>query len=492
MATVKLDKFGGIMPRLHPSFLPDGSATVAHNCRLKSGKLVPLHQPSVLDESRSTLYFENGLSSISKANSVYCWKHTMKSGEVRTDFLAFPGRVYFAHGNIADDQYDRVFVTGETGVRFVSSIGEVVNDSPCVYLFDRASGSVIRHTMLKDVLDRPRVSLADGGPTGENITSAYFFVTWFDRFGYESEISEPSFANNGASGDPYADVPLEYEGASARVRFQPVVVPAGAYGVRIYKSNSGDESQSIQFVKEFSQAELPSLATGFTVKVDDEMLGETMPDITNPPHDLVDMSFVPGSFYAARSLSMPHTILFSDVDLPTSWPLAYRYDIRDNIVKLAVTSNTVFALTDGFPYVLSGTAPESMVASSIAGPAACVSEKAVCVWRNAVFFVSNYGLYCIQNDANAGTVCQCLTDRYFTKEQWQELNPPSAIMGQFDNALHLFFEKKDGTHEALIIDLADGSAVITTHDEVATCLCTDDRTDELYFVRKTIGAEVVS
>lgn len=481
MATVKIDRFGGITPRIHPLLLPDGMATEAHNCRLKNGKLVPLKEPSMLDKNESTLFFENSLGDISKANSIYCWKHTRADGVVRVDFLAFPGRVYFTHGNIADDEYDRVFVTGETGVVFRDSVGRTVENSPAAYMFDRKTDSIVRHTLLKDVLERPRVSV-DGDVSGENLTKAYFFISWFDRFGYESELSDPSYNKN--SGESlYKDEPLVYSGTVANIVFQPIYVPSDAHGVRVYKTNTGDEANNIQFVKEYSLAELPSLSSGFTIKIDDENLGETLPELTNPPYDLVDMTFVPGNFYAARSKSMPHTILFSDVDIPTSWPIAYRYDVRDNVVKIAVTSNTVFALTDGYPYVLNGTAPESMVSTSIAVPAACVSEKAVCVWQNSVFFVSNYGLYCIMNDANAGTVCQCLTNRFFTKEQWQELNPRSAIMGQFDGALHLFFNPSKGVYKAMIIDISDGSAVITTHDEMATCMCTDDRGDEMYFVR---------
>ena len=40
MATVKIEQFHGIAPRIHPSLLGDGMAVIAHNCRLKNGKIV--------------------------------------------------------------------------------------------------------------------------------------------------------------------------------------------------------------------------------------------------------------------------------------------------------------------------------------------------------------------------------------------------------------------------------------------------------------------
>jgi hypothetical protein len=189
---------------------------------------------------------------------------------------------------------------------------------------------------------------------------------------------------------------------------------------------------------------------------------------------------VDGGFYTGFSPSSPHTVMFSDVGIVTSWPTAYRYDVKDNIVALATTSNSVFALTDGYPWVLSGTAPETMSAARLAGPAACVSPRSVVVYRNSVYYASNEGMMVIANSANAGTVCANLTDKIFTKDQWQALRPETCIAGQHDGALYLFFDGAEG----LRIDLAESAAAVTTHDEVASCMCVDERGDALCFVRK--------
>ena len=483
MATVKIDRFGGIAPRVAPTLLPDGMATEAHNCRLKSGKLVPLREPSFVDAAAHTVYHENGLGRIADANSVYCWKHTLSDGTVRTDFLAFPGRVYFSHGNIADDKYDRIFVTGETGVSFVTSSGDVKDNCPVAYLFDRETNTIDRHCICKEPLDKPRCSVV-GELDESDISYAYFFLAWYDKYGYESPASDPS-RNMNPDETAYLDEPLKYN-QNGVVLFQPVHIPVEAYGVRVYKTNTGDDTDNTQLIREFSRGELSALESEFSVRIDDTQAQEAMPEIEAPPFDLLDMSFVPGNYYAGRARSMPHTVLFSDIDNPTNWATAFRYDIRDNIVKLAVTSNSVFALTDGTPFVLSGTAPESMTVASLAAPAACVSEKSVVVYHNAVYFASNYGLYVIYNSSDEGTVCKCLTEQYLTKEQWQELNPASCIMSAFDNALHMFFHLADGTRKALILDLMESANALTDHDEIATCVCTDDRSDDMYFVREVV------
>ena len=198
MATVKIDKFGGIVPRMAPSLLPDGAATVAHDLRLKSGKAVPLREPASVDSSRHTVYHENGLSDIGDARSVYCWKRTLANGTVRTDFLAFPGTVYFTHGNIADDKYDRIFLTGETGISFTRSTGGIVSNCPVAYLSNRSSNDdgedFDRFCICKEPMSAPRCMVKAGtSPSGVPEDSyAYFFLTWFDKYGYESPASGPS------------------------------------------------------------------------------------------------------------------------------------------------------------------------------------------------------------------------------------------------------------------------------------------------------------
>ena len=92
----------------------------------------------------------------------------------------------------------------------------------------------------------------------------------------------------------------------------------------------------------------------------------------------------------------------------------------------------------------------------------------------------------IYNSADAGTVCANLTDKIFTKDQWQAFNPSSCVMGQYDGALFLFFTLANGGHKALTIDLTEQMDAVTTNDEVAKCVCTDNKTDKMYFVREGV------
>jgi hypothetical protein len=250
----------------------------------------------------------------------------------------------------------------------------------------------------------------------------------------------------------------------------------------------------MQFVREVSAEEAGRGANAITLTINEESLGETMPEMEPPPADLVCIQAVPGAFYCGFSPASPKTVMFSNINLLYSWPMEYRYDVGDSIVTLAVAGNTVYALTDGCPYTLSGTAPESMTVSKIAGPAACVSARGVCVYRNSVYFVSNSGLMTV-GSADEGLVCSNVTNGVFTKEQWEAMNPESCVMGLFDDALHLFFTAKAGEtfgngsrHIGLVIDMTEAPSIaVTTHDEAARCVCVDERSDKMYFVRAQEG-----
>ncbi len=470
MATVKIDTFGGIAPRQHPTQLADGMAVTAHNCRLKTGKLVPLREPQLVEGPN--ILMENGLADIADAQSMHVWRRANGA----FDFLLYKGVTWSAPGNIAADDLTRIVISGDRD-------GDGTVDAPVVYMRDPVAGKTI-YPIVKDPIGYPVVSRVAGpiDPSEANIRYTRFFYTWVDKYHMESPVSLPS--RN--AGTPPVDDDLQYLDGDS-IQFAAISdIPELAVSIRVYKVVTGTQEGRIQFVAERDK-DAAAASGGFSVTVKDEDAGEIMPEIEAPPADLSCIHDVPGAFYCGFSPSMPKTVCFSDIDLLYSWPVAYRYDVADNLVALAVTSNSVFALTEGWPYVLSGTAPESMSVAKLAGPAACVSPRGVCVYRNAVYFVSNQGLMVIANSADAGTVCQNLTDKIFTKDQWLALNPSSCVMGQHDGALFLYFTLADGTHKGLTIDLMDDMKIaVTTHDEAATCLCVDVKEDKMYFVREGV------
>ena len=476
--TIKIDKFGGIAPRQHPTLLADGMATTAMNVKLDSGKLVPLREPSEVDDVR--IFFENGLTAIKDAKTLLLWRKAEAGG---FEMLAFPGMVWAAPGNVADDNLTRLVVSGYTGVKFNSW-----SNSPALYLRENGQKKVV--SLCKSRMSRPYVMRASGSPSLSSGIVRYtrFFYSWVDAYGMESPISSPSVvvtSFDGSSLNPQ-DKDLEYLDGDT-IMFRALNPPSGAKKIRVYKVITGASEGRVQMVFETSDMGVVTSSGGFSVTVKDENAAEVAPEIESPPGNLRCIQNVPGSYYCGFSPSYPKTVMFSDVDLLYSWPTQYRYDIADNIVALAVTSNTVFALTDGWPYALSGTAPESMSVAKLASPAACVSPRGVCVFKNTVFYASNAGLMALANSATEGTVVQNVTEQMFTKDQWKALAPETCLLGHHQGRLYAYFTPSESNPVGLTFNFSEGlSVALTQHNEVARCLCVDDAEDDMYFIREKV------
>jgi len=461
MAAYRIEQFKGLIPRSDPSLLPDGCAIVANNLLLKNGKIVPIKSPSL---SSFSVYLENGLTSLSNAQTIYPWHRTVSGNDVVT-ILAWPGVVSVAHSNISDDDRDRLFVSGSTGIPHVQG---VTNNNPSVYFNNRYNGTVCRRTLIKSKL--PAITASVVETEVEEYTgvkrNTFFYQTWVDKYGYESPVSDSSNEIEYYNGQTISISAVSSHDSQAVAR-------------RIYKTITGDATAENRFVIEFRGSD-PWSAKEFAVK--DENVGEAMPMIENPPSDMRGIVYVPGGYYAGFSDSMPRTVHFSDVSMPYSWPTAYKYDIHDDIVGLATSKNTVFVLTKNRVWILRGTDPESMVASALS-PAACVSQQSIVEYNNNVFFASNFGYCVVHNTATDGDVVTNMTDKLFTKEQWKALNPSSCKSVIVDGRIMSFFTVGTET-KCFIFDINETDCMLTTHDCAAKCACVDAESDTMYFVSK--------
>lgn len=453
---IRQNSFTGISPRTDPTLLPETGATVAHNCRLKSGKIDPLREPLAVTDMY--IHPENGLTDVCQAKTLHLWKRSL----IRKDFLAWPGIVHVAPSNIFNDSRFRIFVTGETGV----GSGDHTNQ-PCAYITDTTGLIFDRHSLCKETLPAPVVYLQSAVEDPINLRYTTFFQTWVDEYGYESGASMPSqeiVYNDGMT--------IVVESCDS---------PTDSVKRRIYKAVAGTATDTIQFVHEQSRiGGGVFLQTSFTVK--DEDTGELLPNITSVPEELNWMTAMPGNFYAGVIRTEPREVCFSSIGLPTSWPLDFRYSIRDEIIGFGVSGNTLFVLTRGYPWAITGTSPDSMSASQIASPQACISERSICSYSGSVFYVSQDGI-CVVSESSASVTV--ITKAYFDKQTWSALNPQSAIMVCYDNALMVWFTLADGSHKNYMIDFDDGGGlVITTHDDYADAAFADVESDNLYMMRK--------
>lgn len=468
-AAIKLDQFGGLQPRLDPTALGDFQATVARNCRLHTTKLNPIRQ--ALDIKDFPIRLEGGLTDVADAKTIAIWTR----GNGIRDVIAWPGIVTVAPSNINDDNRFRLFISGDTGVS-----DENGENQPCALISSLDGKTYDRHRMhievppsavVKNEVPFPDLDVA-------NLRYCFFFQTWVDEYGVESGMS-PVLVDE-KTGEM---VEIQYNDGNP-VTWAGILaedIPDGVVARRLWKTVAGstESTDSVKFVFEQHMVagefdEKP----GITIK--DEDTGEITSNITSIPTDLVWMTDMPGNFYVGFLRSNPRQICFSDVNLPTSWPDAYRYSIRDYAVGVAVAGNTAFILTTGYPWAISGSDPNGMTAAKIVSEQACVSARSICTLEGRVYYASQDGICMLAENSLNATV---ITRAHWDKASWAKLNPQSCIMKSYDNALFCWFTLADGTHDAYVIDFdTGGNPIITQHDDFASCAFTDVENDALYFV----------
>lgn len=460
MPSITVKQFGGVMPRVDPALLPEGGAQRAYNCVLKSGVPVPLRQPRrIVAGSGMRISLEGGLDSLGRAKTLYL-RHRPDGDTM----LAWPGVVWVAESNLASDPNARLFAAG-------FRTGGDAPDPPVVYV---AEGSLTRVApMHKEPMPAPvaRRSLGPLDPVPDDARYTFWRQTWVDRFGYESPPSPPSGEVVYQDGDS--------------VSFDGLAAPAGAVSRRLYKAVAGLSEATDEWRFVFEQPAGDGWFVGTAAAVRDEDAGEAMPDSESMPADLLGLVRVPGGFYAGWCASNPREVRFSEPDLPGSWPLADSVSVHDDIVGLGVTLNTVFVVTRGKPWAVTGTDPAAMSASVLASPQGCPAPRSICVEEGCVFYVSEDGIVMLRDGAASASL---VTRAHFSRREWQALGPAGSFMVSHDNRLHLWPGGTSGD-PLWIVDLADSSsAAVTTCDEKASAAFSDPVTDTLYFVRDESAA----
>lgn len=209
-----------------------------------------------------------------------------------------------------------------------------------------------------------------------------------------------------------------------------------------------------------------NLVVDYTDFVDDSALAEEHLDVQNPPEGIYGLDCIHGSLVAANG----QNVYFSEPYMAFDWNVAYNHTTASKIVGLAVSGQSVFCLTEGFPEILSGIHPATMAQIKSTHRQACASKKSIVSCEGLVCYASPDGLVAIDESG----ACTVLTAQIITRDQWQTLDPTTMVCAVHDKNI-LIFTKNHGT---IVYDMQKKS--YTTDDTVATDVYSDIKTDTLY------------
>lgn len=424
MALLKLIGFAGEAPKVIPRLLGDTFAQAAYNTRLDDGGLTPIRKRRFVrqltgapPEGFGTIYLHDG------------------------EWMAWPGQVYAAPGPVAND---RLYVMG-----------------------DGAPKMIVGGTTYPLAIAVPATALTaavSGAATSDLGSTRLYVYTWVTDFGEESE---PCPVSNEVYWKPGQTVTLSGFAAT----------PAGRNITkqRIYRSQTSTTGTQLYFI-----AERAAATTDFVDNIPPESIQEPLPSLewNAPPDDLTGLVAGPNGMMAAVR---GKEVYFCEPYRPHAWPEKYVLTTDYPVVGLAWFGTSLAIVTEGVPYVASGTAPENMAMEKTELNLPCINARGIVDLGYTVVYPSHDGL--VQVSTSGTSVA---TAGLFTRDDWLRLNPQNMVAGQYNGRYFTSYSYSDVRGQefrgSFIIDLTGSQPFLIRSDVRANVMHYDIPSGVLYML----------
>lgn len=424
MALLKLIGFAGEAPKVIPRLLGDTFAQAAYNTRLDDGGLTPIRKQRFVQQLAGAP--PDGFGTIYRHNGAW---------------LAWPGLVYAAPGPVATD---RLYVMGDGAPKMIA-------------------GGVTYSLAVPAPASAPTATVG-GTATSELGSSRLYVRTFVTGFGEESE---PSPVSNEVYWKPGQTVTLS--GITAAPAGRNITLE------RFYRSQTSTTGTQLYFI-----AERAVSTADFTDNIPSESIQEPLPslDWNAPPADLTGLVAGPNGMMAAFR---GKEVYFCEPYRPHAWPEKYVLTTDYPVVGLAWFGTSLAILTEGVPYIASGTAPENMAMEKTELNLPCINARGIVDLGYSVVYPSHDGL--VQVSTNGTSVA---TAGLFTRDDWLRLNPQGMVAGQYNGRYLTSYSYADLNGQefngTFIIDLTGAQPFLIRSDVRANAMHYDIPSGVLYML----------
>lgn len=426
MPSIRIQNFGGIVPRISDRLLPQNSATIAENCKLGSGELRPFRSPKA-----DPAVLKDGLiETIHNINGFW---------------LSWNGDVDVVRGFIPGDTTGRIYYTGD-GKPKVTNVSLATESAP--YPFKAYDLGVVAPAAA------PVVVIGTGG-TGSSALR-YYVYTFVTAFEEEGPPSNASLGLNVMNGQV--------------VTLSAFSVPTSTNvdRIRIYRTDTGSSSTEFVFMDEIPVGQITYEDT--VLEVD---LGERLPsqEWYPPPANMIGLVSHPNGFVAGFVGNQLHV---SEPYQPHAYPPEYVKVFDYPIVALGVYGNTIVVATSGFVYLVSGVDPRNLTVEKLPDPYPCVSKRSMASGDRGVIYACNSGLVWVGFGG-----LQVVTRDVLTRDEWKDYNP-STIHGVISDGHYVGYYLYDQGQDYSLVDPA-GAGFIFDYTDRATGVDQRDKLTTLTF-----------
>ena len=427
---IAIDRFDGEIPRMGEKLLPATASRAAINTRLYSGELQAWYSPLQVLSAPVTG---------NPVQSIYRFGRSRAPSDFEY-WTVSQDDVDFALPPVADNTDERTYYTD--GVRPKVTTYAMAISNPASVPTDYYWLGIPKPADL--------VSAVVSGAVGVDTETRVYVYTYVNSFGEEGQPSEP--------------VTVTWTtGQTTTLTFPTFSVDAKYHiaGIRVYRSFSSSIDAS-DYLLVNTTADLATSTVTYADTIDYAALGEALATIGYdlPPDELRGILALPNGVMAGF---LRNELCLSEAFQPFAWPERYRLTVDTEIVGIGAIGQDVVIVTKGEPHVATGSDPSNYTATKLPLPQAGTSKRAIIATGGSVVYTSPDGL--VEVTAGAPSV---LTDRFFTRREWQALIPTTMRLAYHDNRILGFFKgyaDDSGNTETAVVGLAIvGLAVVGVGD----------------------------
>lgn len=420
---IVLPNFGGIVPRYSPHSLGPIAASVAHNVKLRNGRLEPwrerCHYADVPTGSRS--FHSQGCC-------IVAWPQIVHAAEVAVD-------------------WGRFYVTGRT-----DNLEAVTLSCKCEPTYYRVG-----------VPTPPAPPVAIGNEQCSREADARSYVYTYINQWYEE--SAPSPASN---------IIRVNDGETVTV--SGIALPPDGYGIigaNIYRAATGFQQVDGKVQKPLTDflyvgtVEFPS--TTFTDSIPMVGLGAVLETqkVRMPPAGMRNICSIEGVVRLAGTTK--NNVHMSENFQLYNWPVKYDLTLDSTIIHMGCLDQKLYVTTDTIPYVIDVSSCEDMKCIPVMDVQAklpdisCRHASSAIITPHGFIYSSPIGLVLIDPSAK----WHILTARWFSEDDWQQIQPDTVRLGYWEGFLFIITDSV-----SLLLNIngepygdMDGAELTTISDE---------------------------
>lgn len=390
---VTIPNFGGIVPRLPEHNLAPIQALVAHDVKLRNGKLEPwrevCHHTAAPADAQTV--FLHGCCSVT-------WDTVVETAEMPPDWKPF-------------------YITGRRPY-----LEAVVLDRDCDPTYYRVG--------VPTPMQPPNVSAPE--QCSRSADARAYVYTYYNIWYEESAPSpvSPVITVNDGDRVTVSNIPLPPEGY-------------GIVGANIYRATTGFRPADGKEQKELTgylyvgSIQFPSTTLIDTVKM--KALGPAVATekVREPPHGLRNVTKIEG--VARLAGSTKNRVHFSENFQPYNWPAKYDLALDSTIIHMGCLERKLFVTTDTTPYIIDTSSCEDNKCTPVTDlglalpDISCKSASSAITTRHGFIYASPIGVILIGPTGKWYN----LTAKWLGEEDWQRVQPDTARFAYWEGFLFI-------------------------------------------------------